>query len=46
MDFYIDGRYPGDLDDIFRKYNSAATREKREEVKKMFEWLKKKLQSL
>jgi HEPN domain-containing protein len=46
MDFYIEGRYPGDLDDIFRKYNPALTREKREDVKEMFEWLKKKLQIL
>lgn len=46
MDFYIEGRYPGDLDDIFRKYNPALTREKREDVKEMFEWLKKKLQTL
>ena len=46
MDFYIEGRYPGDLDDIFRKYNQALTLEKREEVKEMFEWLKKKLQIL
>jgi HEPN domain-containing protein len=43
MDFYIEGRYPGDLDDIFRKYNSTLTREKREDVKEMFEWLRKKL---
>ena len=45
MDFYIDGRYPGDLDDIFRKYTPDLTREKREEVMEMFEWLKKKLQA-
>jgi HEPN domain-containing protein len=46
MDFYIEGRYPGDLDDIFKKYNPALTREKREEVKEMFAWLKEKLQTL
>jgi len=46
MDFYIEGRYPGDLDDVFRKYNSTLTREKREDVKEMFEWLRKKLQTL
>ena len=46
MDFYIEGRYPGDLDDIFRKYNPTLTREKREEVKEMFAWLKEKLQTL
>ncbi len=34
------------MDEIFRKYNPALTREKREDVKEMFEWLKKKLQTL
>ena len=46
MEFYIEGRYPRDMEAVFRKYDKSFSKEKLKEVKEMFEWLKKKLKRL
>ncbi len=43
MEFYIEGRYPKDLEIIFRKYDKRFSSGKLEEVREMFAWLQKKL---
>ena len=46
MEFYIEGRYPRDMEAVFKKCDKSFTKRKLKEVKEMFEWLKKKLQTL
>lgn len=46
MEFYIEGRYPTDMEAVFKKYDKHFTEEKLKEVKEMYEWLKKKLRTL
>lgn len=46
MEFYIEGRYPKDMEAIFKKCNKSFTKEKLKEIREMFEWLKKKLKTL
>lgn len=43
MEFYIEGRYPTDLQKIQQKFTQTFTSDKLEEIKEMFQWLKKKL---
>lgn len=41
MEFYFEGRYPKDMQVIFEKYNYSFSKVKIDEIKEMFEWLKK-----
>lgn len=43
MEFYIEGRYPRDMDSVFRKCSEDYTRDKLGEIKEMYQWLMRKL---
>jgi len=43
MEFYLEGRYPKDLDAIFQKYDKNNTRARLDEMKEMYRWLAEKL---
>jgi HEPN domain-containing protein len=44
MEFYIEGRYPRDMESVFRKCSENYTREKLGEIKEMYQWLMGKLE--
>jgi HEPN domain-containing protein len=46
MEFYIEGRYPRELETVYRKYDRSFAMKKLEEIKEMFQWLEKKLSTL
>lgn len=46
MEFYIEGRYPRDMEAIFKKCTRDFTGGKLEEIMEMFEWLRTKLKAL
>jgi HEPN domain-containing protein len=46
MEFYIEGRYPKDLEAVFKKCNRPFTKKKLKEITEMFEWLKRKFITL
>lgn len=43
MEFYLEGRYPGDLEMVYKKFDRSFTEKKLAEIKEVFQWLKKKL---
>ncbi len=43
MEFYLEGRYPGDLEMVHKKFDRSFTQKKLAEIKEVFQWLKKKL---
>lgn len=43
MEFYIEGRYPRDMESVFKKCSENYTREKLGEIKEMYQWLMVKL---
>ena len=44
MEFYIEGRYPRDMESVFTKCSENYTREKLGEIKEMYQWLMEKLE--
>ncbi len=44
MEFYIEGRYPRDMEAVLRKCSENYTREKLGEIKEMYQWLVEKLE--
>ena len=44
MEFYIEGRYPRDMESVIRKCSENYTREKLGEIKEMYQWLMEKLE--
>ncbi len=44
MEFYLEGRYPRDMESVFRKCTENYTREKLGEIKEMYQWLMKKFE--
>ncbi|MBU4269029.1 MAG: HEPN domain-containing protein [Acidobacteria bacterium] len=43
MEFYLGGRYPRDMEMVYKKFDRSFTKKKLAEIKETFQWLKKKL---
>ena len=43
MQFYVEGRYPKNMEDILKKYDRKFTAEQLTRIREMFQWLQKKL---